>query len=194
MAGQKVGYIRVSTVDQNIDRQLEGIELHEKFIDHASAFDFKRPALLQMKQYVRNGDTLYVHSLDRLGRSVRFIHEIVDYLTEKGVTIHFVKENLIFQGKGGPQEILPVSKLILSVLATIAEFEYSIIRERQREGIAIAKKKGVYAKCGRKESLTTEQVEKVKHRISSGVPKAKVAREFGVSRQTIYFYLKEKIA
>lgn len=190
--GQRVGYIRVSTIDQNIDRQLEGVELDEKFIDKCSAFDPKRPSLLQMKQYVRNGDTLFVHSLDRLGRNVRFIHEMVDFLIDKGVTIRFVKENLVFHGNGSEEKNDHVSKLILTCLAMIAEFEHSMIKERQREGIAIAKAKGVYsARCGRSEAITPEQINKIKARIAAGVPKAVVAREFGISRPTLYYYLRQ---
>ncbi len=178
-----LGYIRVSTVDQNTDRQLDGERLDRVFEDKASAKDSKRPALQQLLTYVREGDTVVVHSLDRLARNVDDLRRIVDDLTSRGVTVKFLKNGLTFRDHGDPQ-----GKFYLTMLAAIAEFERSLILERQREGIAIAKREGKYR--GRQPSLTPEQVTEAKQRLDAGVPHARVARDFGVSRQTLYAQVK----
>ena len=138
--GQRVGYIRVSTVEQNTERQLDGIALDKTFTDKASGKDAIRPALQAALAYVREGDTLYVHSLDRLGRNVDDLRRIVSDLTGRGVTVAFVKNSLTFTGDKRD----PMATLMLTLLAAFAEFERSLLRERQAEGIAIAKARGVY--------------------------------------------------
>ena len=177
-----VGYIRVSTVDQNTERQLDGLKLDKVFTDKASGKDTKRPQLKAALDYVRDGDKLVVHSLDRLARNLVDLKNIVSDLTARDVCVEFIKEHLTFTSEDNA-----MSNLLLSVMGAFAEFERSLIRERQREGIAIAKKKGVYK--GRKRSLTPERVKDLKARINKGAKKAAVAREFGISRETLYKYL-----
>jgi DNA invertase Pin-like site-specific DNA recombinase len=129
--------------------------------------------------YVRDGDLFVIHSMDRLARSLDDLRRIVRGLTEKGVHVQFVKEGLIFTG-----EDKPMSQLLLSMLGAVAEFERSMIRERQREGIELAKKKGVYK--GRKPSLSAEQIEQIRNRIAKGEAKARLAKTFKISRQSVY--------
>ena len=184
MVGQRIGYIRVSTVDQNTERQLDGIELDKTFTDKASGKDTKRPQLELMMSFVRSGDTLIVHSMDRLARDQNDLHRIVQTLTGKGVRIEFIKEHLTFTGDDSP-----ISKLMLSVMGAVHEFERALIKERQLEGIALAKKRGVFK--GRKKSLSQAEVAELRQRITAGMSKAQVAREFGISRETLYKYLRE---
>ena len=149
--GKRVGYIRVSSLDQNTARQLEGAELDKTFLDKASGKDVKRPQLQAALEYLRDGDVLVVHSMDRLARNLVDLRTMVEALTGRGVRVQFVKENLIFTG-----DDTSAAKLLLNVMGAVAEFERSLLKERQREGIAIAKKAGVYK--GRKPSLTPERV------------------------------------
>ena len=174
-----VGYCRVSSLDQNTERQLDGIKLDKVFTDKASGKDTNRPQLQAALEYLRDGDLFMVHSMDRLARSLDDLRRIVRELTEKGVQVQFVKEGLTFTG-----EDKPMSNLLLSMLGAVAEFERSMIRERQREGIELAKKKGVYK--GRKPSLTAAQVAVIRKRVRAGEKKAKLAAEFRISRQTLY--------
>jgi DNA invertase Pin-like site-specific DNA recombinase len=184
MTGQRVGYIRVSTLDQQSARQLEGLELDRTFTDHASGKDAKRPQLEELLNFVRTGDTVIVHSMDRLARNLDDLRRIVQALTNKGVRIEFVKENLTFTGEDSP-----MASLMLSVMGAFAEFERSLIKERQREGIALAKRRGAYR--GRKKSLSPQEVAELRQRVAAGISKAQVAREAGISRQTLYQYLQE---
>lgn len=181
MNGQKIGYIRVSSTDQNTERQLDGLELDRTFTDKVSGKSTDRPQLQEMLRFVREGDHLYVHSMDRLARNLIDLRQMVQALTKRGIRITFVKEGLTFNG-----EDAAMSVLLLSVMGAIAEFERAIIRERQAEGIRIARQKGVYK--GRKAVLTEEQIEEVRLKIVEGIPKARIAREFGCSRETIYKY------
>ena len=130
MSGQRIGYIRVSTLDQHIEHQLDGIEVDKTFTDKASGKDTKRPQLELMMSFVRNGDTVIVHSMDRLARNLDDLRRIVQTLTGKGVRIEFVKEQLSFTGEDSP-----MANLMLSVMGAFAEFERALIKERQREGI-----------------------------------------------------------
>jgi DNA invertase Pin-like site-specific DNA recombinase len=180
--GKRVGYIRVSTLDQNTERQLEGIELDKRFTDKASGKDVHRPQLKAALDYLRDGDVLVVHSMDRLARNLVDLRTVVDGLTGRGVHVEFVKESLRFTG-----EDTSVSRLMLSVMGAVAEFERAMLKERQREGIAIAKKRGLYK--GRKPSLTPERVQQLRARITAGEKKAALAREFGISRETLYQYV-----
>ncbi len=180
--GQLVGYKRVSSVDQNESRQLEGLELDKSFTDKASGKDTKRPQLERALDFLREGDTLIVHSMDRLARNLDDLRRMVLTLTKRGVTVQFIKESLTFTGEDSP-----MATLLLSVMGAFAEFERSLIRERQREGIALAKKAGVYK--GRKPSLSAEEAQKVRQRAAEGENKAALAREFGISRAALYVYL-----
>lgn len=179
MSGQRIGYVRVSSEDQNPDRQLEGQKFDRIFTDFASGKTAERPELLKCLEYIRQGDTLTVHSMDRLARSLDDLRSIVKSLTVQNIRVEFLKEGLTFTGEDSP-----MSTFLLNVMGAFAEFERELIRERQREGIEIAKKKGVYK--GRKKSLSNAQIEKIRVMDSKGVKKAVIAREFKVSRQTVY--------
>ena len=180
--GQVVGYRRVSSIDQNEARQLDGVELDRVFIDKASGKDTKRPQLERALEFLREGDLLVVHSMDRLARNLDDLRKLVFELTSKGVSVQFLKESLTFTGEDSA-----MSKLLLSVMGAFAEFERSLIRERQCEGIALAKKKGVYK--GRKPSLSAEQAEDLRTRAAAGENKAALARDLGISRASLYVYL-----
>lgn len=183
MNGQRVGYVRVSSVDQNADRQLVDIKLDKIFTDRASGRDANRPALSELLAYVRQGDIVVVHSLDRLARNLEDLRALIRQLIAKGVKIEFVKESLSFSG-----EASPMAQLLLNVMGSFAEFERSLIRERQREGIAIAKAKGIYR--GRHRVLKDDQVAWLKQQVTAGAKKARLARELNVSRETVHRYLK----
>ena len=182
MNGQKVGYIRVSTVDQNTDRQLHGIELDRMYEDKCSGKDTNRPALTECLSYLREGDTLVVHSIDRLARSLRDLLNIVQDLLARKVSIKFVKENMDFNG----DKPNATQDLYLNILGAVAEFERQMIRERQKEGILLARQRNAYDKCGRKPSLTPKQIDDIKSRLALGEGVTSLAKEYGVSRQTIY--------
>ena len=184
MSGQRIGYIRVSTLDQHTERQLEGVDLDKIFTDKASGKDTKRPQLELMMSFVRGGDTVFVHSMDRLARNLDDLRRIVQTLAGKGVRIEFVKEHLTFTGEDSP-----MANLMLSVMGAFAEFERALIKERQRGGIAQAKKRGAFK--GRKKSLSQATVAELLQRIEEGISKAQVAREVGISRETLYKYLRE---
>ncbi|KVV45133.1 transposase [Burkholderia territorii] len=186
--GKRIGYIRVSTVDQSTERQLEGVDLDKVFTDKASGKDTERPQLQAALDYLRDGDTLMVHSMDRLARNTEDLLRMVRELTERGVTVQFVKDSMTFSAdKRNPQQ-----QLMMTMLAAFAQFERSLIRERQREGIAIAKANGVYK--GRKPSLSPEQVSALRQRAASGETKAAIARDLGISRETLYQYLRQERA
>lgn len=181
MTGQLVGYGRVSSTSQNEARQVESLAGCDRlFIDKASGKSTDRPELTAALDYVRQGDTLRVPSMDRLARNTVDLLTLVKTLTERGVTVEFIKERLTFSGDRSDN----IGQLMLTILGGIAEFERSLIRERQAEGIALAKERGIYK--GRKPALTPEQVTEARERVSAGVPKAAIARELGVSRQTLY--------
>jgi len=183
MLGQRIGYVRVSSFDQNPERQLEHVQVDKVFTDKASGKDTQRPQLDALLDFVREGDTLVVHSMDRLARNLDDLRRLVQQLTRRGVRITFVKEGLTFTGEDSP-----MANLLLSVMGAFAEFERALIRERQREGIALAKQRGVYR--GRKKALSPGQAAELCRRVASGERKAKLAREFGISRETLYQYLK----
>lgn len=170
-------------MDQNLTRQLDGVALDRMFTEELSGKDRNRPQLESMISFVREGDVVLVHSMDRLGRNLDDLRSTVRLLTSKGVRVEFVKEKLAFTGDDSA-----MATLLLSVMGAFAEFERSLIRERQREGIALAKKRGVYR--GRKRSLTEAQIAQLAARAAVGAAKATLARDFGVSRQTVYEYLR----
>lgn len=183
MQGQRIGYVRVSSFDQNPERQLEQIPVDRVFTDKASGKDTRRPELETLLAFVRVGDTVVVHSMDRLARNLDDLRRIVQQLTQRGVRIEFVKESLTFTGEDSP-----MANLLLSVMGAFAEFERALIRERQREGIALAKLRGAYR--GRKKSLAPDQVVELRRRVAAGEAKAQLARDFGISRETLYQYLR----
>ncbi|WP_288109054.1 recombinase family protein [Limnobacter sp.] len=183
MHGQRIGYIRVSSFDQNPERQLDHVQLDKQFIDKASGKDTVRPQLDAMLSFAREGDTVVVHSMDRLARNLDDLRRLVQQLTKRGIRIEFVKESLTFTGEDSP-----MANLLLSVMGAFAEFERALIRERQREGIALAKQRGAYR--GRKKALVDDQVIELRRRAVAGEQKATLAREFGISRETLYQYLR----
>ncbi len=137
MTGQRIGYIRVSTFDQNPERQLEGVKVDRAFSDKASGKDVKRPQLEALISFARTGDTVVVHSMDRLARNLDDLRRIVQTLTQRGVHIEFVKEHLSFTGEDSP-----MANLMLSVMGAFAEFERPDPRASAR-GIALAKQRGL---------------------------------------------------
>lgn len=185
VAGQKIGYARVSSKDQNLDRQLAALKKEKVFrifTDTVSGSSTQRPGLDGALNYVRAGDQLIVVSMDRLARSLIDLHRLVDDLTERGVSVKFLKE-----GQTYSLNSTPIAKLMLGLLGSVAEFERSIIRERQAEGIAKAKARGVYK--GRAKVLNEEQVAQAREWVGAGIPKAEVARRLGIGRTTLYKYL-----
>jgi DNA invertase Pin-like site-specific DNA recombinase len=186
--GQRVGYVRVSTVDQSTARQLEGVEVDRVFTDKASGKDTDRPQLQACLAFLRDGDTLAVHSMDRLARNLMDLRRMVEELVARGVAVEFVKERQTFTGKADP-----MATLMLSLMGAFAEFERAIIKERQREGIAIAKAAGKFKK-ERAKKLTPADVGAIREQAAAGVPKAEIARTYGISRETLYQYLRSTAA
>jgi DNA invertase Pin-like site-specific DNA recombinase len=179
MIGQKVGYIRVSSVDQNTSRQLDGVQLDKVFSEKQSGKSADRPILLECLSYIRHGDTLYVHSIDRLARNAKDLLNIVEQLLLKDVTVVFVKNNLTFTNDIKDH----MAKLQLTMLAAFAEFERELIRERQREGIAIAKTQGKY---NQPRKVTQLILDEARERTAKGEPLSQVAKSLNLSRQTLY--------
>ncbi len=183
MNGQRIGYIRVSSFDQNPERQLDDAALDRTFTDKASGKDVQRPALDELCAFARHGDTVVVHSMDRLARNLDDLRRIVQGLTKRGVRVEFVKENLVFTGEDSP-----MANLMLSVMGAFAEFERALIRERQREGITLARQRGAYR--GRKKSLSPDRIAELRRRAASGEKRLHLAKDFGISRETLYQYLR----
>ena len=177
--GLWVGYVRVNSEDQNPERQLDGVQIDKLYIDKISGKDINRPGLEAMLDFIREGDNLIVHSMDRLARNLDDLRSLVQKLTAKGINITFKKEGLVFTGEDSP-----MSKLLLSVMGAVAEFERAHIKERQLEGIKIAKAKKLYK--GRKPKLKPEQVHSMYEKFRAGVAKTKIAEEFNICRETLY--------
>src|SRR5699024_301935 len=176
--GKIIGYARVSAADQNLDRQLEALSKADKvFTEKASGKNTRdRPELSRMLEYVRDGDTVLVKSPDRLARSTTDLLALIEQLREKDVSVEFIDNPAL-------NTDTPQGEFMITVLAAMAQLERATIRERQAEGIAIAKKKGTYA---RTMSLSPEQIVEARERIAGGVPHARIARELGVARTTLY--------
>lgn len=178
MTGQNIGYIRVSSEGQNTARQLEGIKLDKKFTDTMTGSVRNRPQLEECLSYVRKGDTLHVHSIDRLARNLRDLQEIIDGLVCNDITVKFYTENLTFTGDDSP-----MSKLTFHLIGAFAEFERTITRSRQREGIDAAKKQGVH--LGRPKLNKTLST-KAKQLKDEGCNVAEISRKMDLSRPSIY--------
>lgn len=187
MNGQHIGYIRVSSVGQNTDRQLDGVHLDVTYEEKLSGKDTNRPELANMMKAIRSGDTVHVHSMDRLARNMVDLHRLVEEMTGKGATVIFHDENLTFDGATRNS----MNELLLGILGSVAQFERSIIKERQAEGIAKAKEKGVYAKHGRKSEITPETIAEIRRRVEAGEPKARIAKDLKISRDSLYRLIKE---
>lgn len=186
-----VGYARVSSAEQSLARQLddaelakEGIKLNKLFVEKLSGKDMNRPELEKCLNYCREGDTLYVHSIDRLARNLTDLQKIVDSLTKKDVTVVFFKEKLTFT----KNEINPLNTLMFQMLGAFAQFERSLIESRRREGIAKAKAEGKYK--GKQSLLTTWDYDKMKQMRADGVPVAEIARQYKMTPQGVYKALK----
>ena len=184
MIGKNLGYIRVSSIDQNIDRQLEGLTIDKLFIDKCSGKDTERPQLKLLLDFAREGDVLYIHSMDRLARNVADLLRLVELFNANKVVVNFIKEGLSFSGND-----TPVSKLLLTVIGAVAEFERELIRERQREGIALAKLSKTYK--GRVKALKPEQVEELRKMKAERYKVVDIAKYFGIGRMSVYRYLKD---
>lgn len=185
VSGQIVGYVRVSAADQNPQRQLEALgECHKIFTDKISGKSrAKRQALAELLGYIRDDDTVRIASMDRLGRDTRDLYNIVAEIIDKGAAVEFVSENITVDKNGAS----PMDSLMLGILAAFADFERRRIKERQAEGIAIAKAKGKYKQ---QPKLSPQDVEQAQAMIDMGIPKTQVAATFEVSRQTLYTALR----
>lgn len=191
--GLRVGYIRVSSLYQNTERQLAGVDLDRCYTDKITGIKSDRPQLNAMMEFVREGDIVIVHSLDRLARDLSLLIDIVTKLNKKGVSIQFIKENLTFNSINKN----PMDELIFHVFGAVAQFQRSILKEAQREGIENAKKKGIYK--GRKKALGADE-EKLLLDIllkkNSNVSEYKkmsyteIARKFDITPVTLWRYRK----
>jgi DNA invertase Pin-like site-specific DNA recombinase len=179
-----VAYRRVSSVDQNTARQLEGLTFDKEFSDKVSGGSVNRPALKECLGFLREGDTLHVHSIDRLARNLLDLQKLIGDLTGKGISVHFHKENLPFSGGNDP-----IQKLLMQMLGAVAEFERSLIRERQREGIAAAKMKGKH--LGRVSKLSDNDARDILKAIEARTSVIDLSEKYGVTRQTIYNLIKK---
>lgn len=182
--GKHIGYIRVSSVSQNTDRQLSDVTLDKVFEEKCSAKTMERPVWIQCLDYVREGDTLHIHSLDRVCRSgASDAVELVEKLTAKGVIVHFHKEGMVFgteKGMSAPQ------KAVLSILASVAVMERELINERRIEGIEAARKAGkVFGRP--KTEATKEQIEEL---VASGKKPKEIWEQLGIGKATYYRVLK----
>jgi DNA invertase Pin-like site-specific DNA recombinase len=185
MKHQVVGYVRVSTVGQNTDRQLADQALDRIFTEVASGKSITaRPVLKECMTYVRDGDVLCFHSMDRAARNTEELLTIVRQMTEKGVTVKFIKESLTFSGS----DTDPFKTLMLSMLASFGQFEREIINERRREGIKAAQLKG--KKFGAPPKLTESIKTEINNLLSLGVTKRDIAKRMGLGEATIYRFIK----
>ncbi|MBQ7609054.1 MAG: recombinase family protein [Desulfovibrionaceae bacterium] len=185
----EIGYVRVSSEGQKTDRQLAELNLPAEclYVDRTSGKDVNRPELQNMLKALRPGDVLHIHSLDRLARNLKDLMSILDKLTEKGVEVRFHKENLAFTG----DKQNPMSRLMLQIFGALAEWERSLIRERQAEGIRAAKRKG--KPMGRPTTVTEDQRERVREALRKDMLYniARLSRETGVPATTCRYIRKK---
>ncbi len=174
-------YKRVSTIEQNLDRQLHGYEFDREFVEKISGKDVNRPELQSLLSVLRSGDEVHVHELSRLASNTKDLLNVVEHVLEAGASIKFHKENLHFvAGKDRP----PVQDLMLSLLSAIAQFERDLLLERQREGIALAKLRGAYR--GRQSRFDSLDVQKIKSEFKKSANKSSLAKKWGISRAYLY--------
>lgn len=181
----KVAYRRVSSVQQNMERQEFSSDVEKIFEDRQSGKNADRPGLKEMVDYVRDGDSVEVYSIDRLARDLRDLLSIVETLIAKSVTVHFIKENLTFSNNKDD----PFSQLTLQIAGAFADFERRMIVSRVREGVAKAVAAGKYK--GRKKTIDDK---KILDLLNKGYKKTEIADELGISRQTIYRAIKNNLA
>jgi DNA invertase Pin-like site-specific DNA recombinase len=179
MTHQTIGYKRVSSSSQNTDRQLVGIALDKEFVDIMSGCSKDRQGLKECMEYVRQGDLLVIDSIDRLARNLHDLQELIDSLVKKGVSVQFIKENLTFNSKSDP-----MSSLMLQMMGAFAEFERTMIKARQREGIDAAKKAGKH--MGRPAVITKKLVLEAKCLKEQGISIRQIGFRLKVSRPSVY--------
>ncbi len=180
-----IGYVRVSTVEQNEDRQVKALEKHnidKWYIEKVSAKDTNRPKLQEMLEFAREGDTVYIHDFSRLARSTKDLLDLIEHMQDKGIHLVSNKENI--------DTSTPTGKLMVTMIGAINEFERANLLERQREGIAIAKAKGKYK--GRKEiEIDKEFIAGYERYMNREINKVQFAKELGISRPTLDKLIKE---
>ncbi len=187
-SGRVLGYKRVSSLEQNTVRQLDGVRLDLVFEDKVSGKSMDRPKLQELLRTAYINDLVVVHSMDRLARNLIDLKNIVSQLVASGAQVQFLKEKLTFSGKADPY-----LELMLNLMGSFAEFERQLIRSRQSEGIAIRKAAGGYKGIGRKREITDEQIEQIKVRVAAGEMKTKIAKDMKISRESIYKLMKKTI-
>lgn len=183
---KKIAYIRVSTVDQNTDRQLDGMTFDKTFTEKLSGANVKRPELEAMLDFIRDGDHVHVHSIDRLARSLVDLNVIVSKAIAKGATVHFETEQLVFDGSNENIH----QTLHFNMLGAFAQFERSLMKQRQAEGIAKAQARNGYKEVGRKFSLEPNQIIELKELKANGAKVAELMTQFNLSRMSVYNYIK----
>ncbi|MEI6778804.1 MAG: recombinase family protein [Chloroflexales bacterium] len=183
MKEQRIGYIRIGRLDQHPEQQLAQVSVDRVFTDRRSCKDVPWPARDQALAFVRAGDTLVVQRMDRLARNLEELRRLVQHLTQCGVRITFVDKGLTFTGEDSP-----LMARMHALMDALVACERALRTERQREGIALARQRGVYR--GRKQTLSPAQAAELRRRVEIGEPKAALAEEFGISRDTLYQYLK----
>ena len=175
----KIGYVRVSTVDQNEARQVEALKkygIEKWYSEKVSGKDLNRPKLQEMLDFVREGDTIFIHDFSRISRSVKDLLSLIDLLEAKKVHLVSVKENL--------DTSTPAGRLMLTMIGAINEFERANLLERQAEGIAIAKAKGKYK--GRKAiEIDKSFIDGYQRYLARKINKLQLAKELGISRPTL---------
>lgn len=188
MVGKVLGYVRVSSADPHPERQLEMLgDCSRVFTDRLSGSSrAKQHGLAELMRYVREGDTVRVASMDRLGRDARDLYNLVAELKDQGAAVEFINENITVDQQGSS----PLDSLMLGILGAFAEFERRQIKERQSEGIALAKTKGKYVQ---QPKLSDEDVEQIRVLLDLGYPKIQIAQQFEVSRQTVYNALRRPV-
>ena len=180
----QIAYIRVSTIEQNEQRQIEAMEkykIEKWFIEKVSAKDPNRPKLQEMLDFAREGDTIHIHDFSRLARSTKDLLDIVEKLNQKGITLISNKENI--------DTSTPTGKLMLTMIGAINEFERTNLLERQREGIAIAKRNGKYK--GRKPVSIPDFEKHYQRYMKREISKSQLAKELNISRPTLDKLIKE---
>lgn len=180
----QIAYIRVSSIDQNEQRQIEAMQrynIEKWFIEKVSGKDTNRPKLKEMLDFAREGDTIHIHDFSRLARSTKDLLDIVELLNSKGITLISNKENI--------DSSTPTGKLMLTMIGAINEFERTNLLERQKEGIAIAKRDGKYK--GRKAVSIPDFDKHYQRYISREISKSELAKELNISRPTLDKLIKD---
>ncbi|ENF8748120.1 recombinase family protein [Vibrio fluvialis] len=172
----KVGYVRVSTVQQNTVRQLDGVELDKLFVDKCSGSTTDRVELQRLKEYVREGDTVVVHDISRLARDMKDLLGLIEFFNSKLVAVQFIKENMVFSAEKNN----PMNELLLNLLGSVYQFERQMLLERQAEGITKAKAAGKY-----KGRTATVDKQAIIDCLENGLSIRKTALKLGVGVSTV---------